>query len=232
MVTDVKRKAWGNARATLEELMTRITLLLILAFATVSAVSAQATPATAQVADPELELLLGFMTGSFSSAEQARLDPDFYDIRLQVVRVWPERQDGYWLYVEQAAAESLDRPYRQRVYRLLRHDSSTIESRVFTIPEPLTYAGEWKKEVPLARLTPESLVWKKGCSIMLVKKGTDAFAGSTVAHECASDLRGAAYAKSEVEINSRGMVTWDRGFAADGRHVWGASKGGYIFKKL
>lgn len=212
--------------------MKRMKLLLVLAFATVNTVLAQAAPAPPQVTDPDLQLLLGFMTGSFSSEEQARLDPDFFDIRLQVVRVWPERQDGYWLYVEQAAAESLDRPYRQRVYHLQRHDGSTIESMVFTMPEPLTYAGEWKKEVPLARLTPESLVRKRGCSIMLVKKGTAAFSGSIVAHECASDLRGAAYATSEVEINAQGMVTWDRGFAADGRQVWGASKGGYIFKKL
>ena len=62
----------------------------------------------------DMQRMLGFMTGSFSSEEQARSDADFYDIRLQMVRVWPERQDGCWLYVEQAAADSLDRPYRQR----------------------------------------------------------------------------------------------------------------------
>jgi len=67
---------------------------------------------------------------------------------------------------------------------------------------------------------------------MLQKKGAGVFSGSTVTRECASDLRGAAYATSEVEITAAALISWDRGYAADGRQVWGAVKGGYIFKKL
>ena len=97
------------------------------------------------------------MCGSFSSQEQAAADPDFSDIRLHMVRIWPERDDGYWLYVEQAAASSLDRPYRQRVYRLTRVDESTFESAVFELDDPLQYAGEWKKSYALDGLTPKAL---------------------------------------------------------------------------
>ena len=66
----------------------------------------------------DLETLVEWMTGSFSSEAQAAADPDYFDIRLQMVPIWPDRADGAWLYVEQAAASSLDQPYRQRVYRL------------------------------------------------------------------------------------------------------------------
>ena len=84
MVAEEKREVRGNARAAEEEFMRRMKLLLVLAFATVNTFLAQVAPATSQVADPDLQFLLGFMTGSFSRTEQARLDPDFFDIRMTV----------------------------------------------------------------------------------------------------------------------------------------------------
>ena len=65
-----------------------------------------------------IEELVAMMSGSFSSGAQAAEDERFRDIRLQMRRVWPEREDGYWLYVEQAAAGAPGKPYRQRFYRL------------------------------------------------------------------------------------------------------------------
>ena len=44
-----------------------------------------------------------------------------------------------------------------------------------------------------------------------------------------SDLQGAAYAVSEAIISPQGLLTWDRGFDAAGKQVWGATKGGYDF---
>jgi hypothetical protein len=212
--------------------MKRRGLYTVLALAPWTLALAMAAVVAPRATVSDMQRLLGFMTGSFSSEEQARSDADFYDIRLQMVRVWPGHPDGYWLYVEQAAAESLDRPYRQRVYNLRQLDDDTIESRVYLLPDPLSCVGEWKKEIPLEPLLPEALVWKKGCSILIKKRNTKVFYGSTVARECASDLRGAAYATSEVEITAEALISWDRGYAADGRQVWGAVKSGYIFKKL
>jgi len=39
-------------------------------------------------------------------------------------------------------------------------------------------------------------------------------------------------AHREVVITETQMVSWDRGFDAGGKQVWGAEKGGYVFKKL
>ena len=70
--------------------------------------------------DPSAAARLGsWMTGSFSSASQASAAPDdYFDIRLYMVPIWDGRADGPWLYVEQAAASALERPYRQRVYQV------------------------------------------------------------------------------------------------------------------
>jgi hypothetical protein len=173
-----------------------------------------------------------WMTGYFSSQAQAAKDSDYFDVRLRMTPIWKDRKDGFWLYVEQAMAENESRPYRQRVYHVTQINDTTFESAVFAFSDPAPYIGEWQKPEPLAGLTPDSLILKTGCSIILYKHGEFAFSGSTVGKECASDLRGADYTTSEVTISKNQIISWDRGFDMDGNQVWGARKGGYVFKKL
>ena len=188
----------------------------------------------AGLADEEIETLASWMEGSFSSANQAESDPEsYYDIRLFMRRIWPSRTDAVWLYVEQASAESLERPYRQRIYRLSRVDDGTLRSAVFTLPgDPLEFAGAWQEAEVLASLAVEDLVLREGCSIELRRAGPEAFAGSTRGKECGSSLRGADYATSEVLITPERVLSWDRGFDTENQQVWGAEKAGYIFDKL
>ena len=186
--------------------------------------------APAPASDPGLAELAAVMAGSYSSAAQAAADPQGYrDIRLVMVPIWKDRPDGPWLYVEQAAATSLDKPYRQRVYQLVRTSPETIESRVFTLPDPpLQYAGAAQDPVKLADLTPEALTLRSGCAVVLKKSGP-VWTGSTAGKDCGSDLRGASYATSEVRISLSTLESWDRGYDSAGKQVWGAEKGPYIF---
>ncbi len=179
----------------------------------------------------DLLTLRDYMAGSFSSAVQAATDSDFYDIRLEMKPIWPFRTDGYWFYVEQASAANLAQPYRQRVYRLTQENDSTFVSTVFTLPDPLRFAGAWQESEPLKSLTPDSLTEREGCALILNKYGTDMFVGSTAGLACDSDLREAVYATSIVIISPDQMYSWDRGYDINGNQVWGAEKGGYIFKK-
>jgi CpeT protein len=176
------------------------------------------------------------MVGSFSSESQAAADPENYrDIRLQMVRIWPKRTDGRWLYVEQAAGTALAKPYRQRVYNLVSlaeplADGSTIRSDVYELPgDPLTYAGAWKTPETFDALTPDTLDLREGCSIFLRQDADGLFRGSTQGNGCSSSLAGASYATSEAIITPAGLQTWDRGFFADGTQAWGATKGAYVF---
>jgi CpeT protein len=193
----------------------------------------EARPAAAGVSAKDLDLLAAWMTGSFSSEAQSKTDADFRDIRLHMVPIWKSRTDGRWLYVEQAVASSMDNPYRQRVYRLTARPDGALESAVFTLPgNPIVFAGAWKQDEPLAALAPEKLESRAGCSIILRRLDTATFEGGTTGKECPSNLRGAAYATSQVRIYSNRMVSWDRGFNDKDEQVWGAEKGGYEFLKL
>jgi CpeT protein len=179
----------------------------------------------------ELETLVGYMTGTFSTAEQAQSDTNYYNITLHQVRIWPGRTDGYWLYVEQAASDRIEQPYRQRVYHLAQVSDSTYQSTVYALKNPEKYIGDWEKANPLEDIDPGSLTERDGCAVILQKYGTDTFVGSTESLRCDSNLRGAAYSTSIVLITPTQMYSWDRGFDIDGDQVWGARDGGYVFKK-
>lgn len=184
-----------------------------------------------RLATKDLKELQSRMAGSFSSEAQSKSDSDFFHIVLHMAPIWKNSADGFWLYVEQAVAASADKPYRQRVYHITLNDDATIASRVYELHAPMRFAGAWKKKNPLASLTTDSLISREGCVILLHKNRDGDFAGSTHDKDCPSNLRGAAYATSEVVIRKDRMISWDRGWNADGQQVWGAEKGGYEFLK-
>lgn len=179
----------------------------------------------------DLQVLYGYMQGSFSSQQQAKNDTDYYDIRLHMSPIWPGSDNGKWLYVEQAMASALDKPYRQRFYKLIQLADGSIESIVYTVSDPLRFAGAWKTPEVFEPLTTDSLELREGCFIILNRIADGSFKGSTNAKSCPSNLRGATYATSEVVVQVGQMVSWDRGFDAADKQVWGAEKGGYIFMK-
>lgn len=183
--------------------------------------------------DAELFELRDWMSGSFSSAAQAKASGSKYlDIRLETIPIWTGRKDGLWLYVEQAAANALDRPYRQRVYHLTRNDADQIVSRVFALPNNgKSHIGAFKSENPLANLSPSKLTLRKGCHIVLERVGPRTFLGSTSGDNCKSSLRGASYATSQVTVTPVELRSWDQGFDNGNRQVWGATDGAYVFSK-
>ncbi len=191
-----------------------------------------ATSANAQQLTRENIRLCDWMTGSFSSEQQASRDTAYYDIDLHMYRIWPHRTDGYWLYVEQAVAANPEKPYRQRVYRVADLKDGTCESVVYELDDPLQYAGEWKKEKPLEGLDPDALVEREGCAIILRWNPNGYYEGRTGEGTCESRLRGATYATSQVKVYPQLLDSWDRGFDDERRQVWGAESGPYHFIQM
>lgn len=175
------------------------------------------------------------MAGHYSSAAQAAADSAFFDIRLHMVPIWPGAADTVWLYVEQAAAGYLDRPYRQRVYRLTAEEGPSGEryrSAVFTLPDPPRWAGAWRTPAAFDTLAPAALEERAGCDIVLERAADGTWTGSTGDRTCPSNLRGAAWATSEVTLGPERLVSWDRGWDSTGVQVWGAETGGYVFDRV
>ncbi len=192
----------------------------------------QYEPPIANQYSPQVNMIAGWMAGSYSSSAQSQSDSEYKNIVLHMKPIWMDRTDGRWLYVEQAMQEAADKPYRQRVYHLVHHDDGAVESLVFELPgDALQYAGAWKQTQPLNELLPSQLIPRSGCGVKLKAKSATQWSGSTDGDMCASSLRGAAYATSEVTVTESAITSWDRGFDSAGKQVWGATKGPYQFKK-
>ncbi|MEZ4774343.1 MAG: chromophore lyase CpcT/CpeT [Bacteroidia bacterium] len=177
-----------------------------------------------------LAQLAEWMTGKFDSAEQAASDSNYYDISLHMSRIWPERKDGYWLYVEQAVTAAANRPYRQRIYQLTTDEEGKYLSKVFEVANPSRFINKNNDPGAFAAISPDSLIERSGCVVVMTGIG-GTYKGSTGEKTCESNLRGAAYATSTVTIFPDRLESWDQGFDAAGNQVWGAENGGYIFIK-
>lgn len=212
------------------------TLALASGLALTTAQAPAGAPASRPVIDEGVRKLATQLTGSFASTAQSKDDPDYFDIRLHMARIWNDRTDGIWLYVEQAVAERPEAPYRQRVYRVYRRDDGKLVSAVYTLPgTPVQlhkkYAGAWKDVTKLKDLTPEQLTLRAGCEMLMEELPNGNFRGGTEGKNCASDLRNASYATSEADVSPQLLKTWDRGFNAEDKQVWGAEKGPYHFDR-
>jgi CpeT protein len=177
-----------------------------------------------------LQVLANLMIGDFSSQAQSQRDSDYFDIRLHIRPIWTADKTNTWLYVEQATAAAEHKPYRQRVYKL-EAANGVYKSIVYTFAgDPLAWAGKYKTPEAFDALKPADLVLREGCTVFLTKKGDD-FVGATNGVGCESTLRGAKYASSKVTVTPKMLLSWDQGFDAADKQVWGAEKGGYEFVK-
>lgn len=192
-------------------------------------------PASAGVIDAGVEKLAKQLEGSFASTKQSKTDFSYFDIRLHMARIWPDRTDGIWLYVEQARADMLDKPYRQRCYRVYRREDGQLVSAVYNMSDPLAdkVANAWKGDLAATfkDISPDELTLKAGCEMLLTEQPDGTYKGGTEAKKCPSDHMGATYATSEALITPEGLHTWDRGYNDADKQVWGAKKGPYIFDR-
>ncbi|MCH2152975.1 MAG: chromophore lyase CpcT/CpeT [Phycisphaerales bacterium] len=199
-------------------------------------VGCQAQPAgtpTGKQRRDSLKTATNWMTGTFQSKQQSRQAPsEYHDIRLVQVPIWEARDDGPWLYVEQAWMSELDRPYRQRIYQLEILDDGGIASHVFSLPgNPLVYSSPWKGDGGMGGLHPDTLVARPGCTVEFQMVDGNTFTGGIKGEGCPSDLVGASYLTSDVTLRSDRILIWDRGYDSEGRQVWGATTGPYIYKR-
>ncbi len=204
---------------------------LCAALLTLGLISACATRTSNPGVDRELDTLVGFQTGLFTSAPQAARDENYQVVEFRAARVWPARVDGYWIYSEQQV-EGTPAPYRQRIQRYFRDDAGVIRLRVYTLPDVERLIGAWREPGRLDAVAPAALNAEEGCDNLYRETPDGAYEGSTIEQECRNNWRGAAYMRSVSRVTAGGFVNWDRGFTAQGEHVWGPTGGGYEFTKL
>lgn len=204
----------------------------------------QSAPQYASATSP-LERAAQLMTGRFDSSRQAARTAELPDeqryldiaVRMHRIHAWNDSADSIYLYVEQAVSSMPDRPYRQRVYKLMNEGAGRVSSRVLWLPEGSEprFVGAGRDQSPFAELAPTDLD-DRGCVVDLEYVAGDAgeweFVGHTRGDGCPSDFRGAVRTTSEMRFAPDRFEAWDRGWNAADEQVWGPTAGPYVFDRV
>lgn len=190
--------------------------------------------------DKDLRRLAVWMTGSFDTFAQVNRDEEadakYRHIRatLQVVFVKISGlNNALALYIENAAAETRTKPYRQRIYVLKKQNGSIIVE-IHKIDKPEDFTNAHKNLKLLESLTLARLTHEPGCDMTFQKVGDKLYKGAAGTNKtCKSILRGATHTVSNTEISEAQITNLDQGFDDAGAHKWGPPPGtiGHIFVK-
>lgn len=173
--------------------------------------------------------LTSIMQGTYSSEKQSIADTSYFNISLRMVPIWKNK--GHYLYVEQAMFTKQEKPYRVRIYKVSQRGDFFV-SEIFTIKNEKEWIGKWNTPDAFDNLKETDIELKRGCEVVLKRIGKNHFEGQTGEKSCPSELRGASYAMSKVTVLENQINSWDQGFDANDKQVWGAEKGGYQFEKI
>lgn len=192
-----------------------------------------ADPKSSSTENPtaDLDLLLDYMKGYYSSEAQSRRDTNYLNIILAIEPIWTERTDGAWMYVEQVASTTPKIPYRQRIYHLEQVGDSTFTSTIYKLKNDSLYVGGHRNTEVFNSLSPDNLELLDGCALTLHYAG-GVFSGSTDGLACTNTWGAAKYATSEATLYPDSLISWNRGYNNAGEQVWGAETGGYHFVKM
>ncbi len=177
--------------------------------------------------------LEGVMDASVQAASKERISVRMTTCRVSLAdRSTTEKgnsSDSVYLYQEQALAESLDSPYRQRFLAISTgKGEDTVISQSYKPINPQQWTGFCDRPES-ERVVKSEEVTNPICSVVLEPR-LSIYVGQTPSAGCPTKARGAVKITNLIILHNQGMDTWDRGFDAEGNQVWGAQNQSYQFR--
>jgi hypothetical protein len=186
--------------------------------------------------EQQVEVIATRLEGVMSTAAQSSANPKAPNVRMTTCRVTliavnevlPSKT--IVLYQEQALDKELAKPYRQRFLQLSASPTSqSVRSRSFKPASSTAWVNFCNKPTADRSVQPRD-IGTAVCSVFLRRSGDD-YVGNTPVDGCPANVRGAVKIKNHIVLHPDGMDTWDRGFDAAGKQVWGAKAESYQFRR-
>ena len=200
----------------------------------VTAACLAATPSAAAIPiEQHVEAVVSHLVGSMDTSAQAAANPDKANVRMTTCKLEVDNaaQNSAYLYQEQALSDELDQPYRQRFLEITpSDDAQTVISKSYQPSNPETLIN-FCDQSAAERQVQLSDFGEPVCSVFL-KPLLAVYVGQTPSGGCAANVRGAVTITNTIVLHSQGMDTFDRGFDAEGKQVWGAKDESYQFRWL
>jgi hypothetical protein len=173
------------------------------------------------------------LEGVMDTSLQAKANPKRANVQMTTCRVQlvnAKKQNSIFLYQEQAIVPDLNQPYRQRFLEILPHPlSQTVRSLAYKPTNPSALINFCDRPTAKRKVLLQE-IGNPICSVFLKRSGS-AYVGVTPTDGCPANVRGAVRITNRIVLQQTGMDTWDRGFDASGKQVWGAQRDSYQFRR-
>ncbi len=190
---------------------------------------------------PHLVALGEYLAGEFDNQEQALAEPVWY-VHL---RMWQRpidlfAEDSITLFAEQANILNLDRPYRQRIMRLMpgRESGLPIQVQYYMLKDPSALSGAGRNAALLKTLAIEQLDLLPGCILtvtpQILAPNIYKFAATPPLDACCSFtyLGKSLQVSLGFEATAAEFNSYDKGIDPETKKaIWGAIIGPYRYTK-
>jgi CpeT/CpcT family (DUF1001) len=189
------------------------------------------------VSNQQVEDVASRLEGIMDTSARARVNPKAANVRMTACRVGITQNTNQsvgkpiFLYQEQALSRELNKPYRQRFLEISSvNNGRTVRSLSYKPANSESVINLCNKPVS-ERIVKFSDLGKPVCSVFLTRSQEN-YIGVTPSGGCPANVRGAVKITNTIVLKKTGMNTWDRGFDANGKQVWGAESESYEFRKI
>lgn len=190
---------------------------------------------------PLLITLGKYIAGEFDNREQALAEPAWY-VHL---RMWQQPvnlfvEDSITLFAEQANIVNLDRPYRQRILRLMpgKDSNTSLQIQYYMPKNPSALSGAGRNPALLKTLTMEQLDLLPGCILIVTQQELAPNNFKFVATQptetrcCFNYLGNTIQVSLGFEATAEEFYSHDKGIDSEtGKATWGAILGPYRYTK-
>lgn len=190
---------------------------------------------------PQLLTLANYLAGEFDNREQALAQPAWY-VHLHLwqrpVSLFPE--DSFTLFAEQANIVNLDKPYRQRIMRLVEgtNPDAPLKVQYYMLKNPSAFIGAGRNPALLNMLTSEQLELLPNCLLnvtpQILAPNSYKFVALPPPDTCCSFSYGGSIIQVSLgfEATLDTFMSYDKGIdPITGKATWGAILGPYCYTK-
>ncbi len=190
---------------------------------------------------PQLLTLAHYLAGEFDNREQALNEPAWY-VHL---RMWQRPVPGLWedslaLFAEQANILNINKPYRQRIMRLVQGSVPDTSYRLqyYMLKNPDAWSGAGCNPHLLQELKAEQLDILPGCVLTVkhqeVATNREQFVATPPPEaRCCFTYEGNTIQVSlGFKVSAESLKSYDKGIDPEsGKATWGAVMGPYCYTK-
>ncbi|MAH66035.1 MAG: hypothetical protein CMJ27_06550 [Phycisphaerae bacterium] len=192
---------------------------------------------TSSVAAPirlskDVEQVHAWLCGRFETEMPPSRISDALRAEWNACSIWPDREDGRWLYAERTTVGAASRSDDRHIHRIRNDAQGTLLVEVFSfLPGAVPPAGTWRTPEFFDRIDPALLVPREGCAIHLASD-PQGYAGATRGTGCDRNADGTTHRMSRMSITSDSITLADRFLDSTGKPVSNTEATPAVFRRI